>query len=126
MKKTQTLVLVMFVVIASFAVVSCSSMLANQKMRTAIEWRNQGDMDRYKASVQDAYQTDPANPYALNGMGTIAEQDGKFKEAVEFYKKAIANAGDSRVTLSNVKEDEGMLLKDVCADNLKNVQAKIK
>ncbi len=127
MKKTLALALVAYFSLFILVLAGCSSSdIANDKLRIAINWKKQGDMNEYKSLVKEAYQTDPNNPYVLNAMGTVAEEDGKYKEAAGFYEKAMASAGDARVAVSDVKGDQGMLLKDLAAQNLKNVQSKVK
>ncbi|HEY3277017.1 MAG TPA: hypothetical protein VGJ94_10380 [Syntrophorhabdaceae bacterium] len=125
MRKTVCFILLLCVLLVGL--VACSSReVANDKMRIAIGWREQGDMFRYRTLVNEAYQADPNNPFALNDMGTIAESRGNYQEAEGFYQKAIQNAGNRRVSKSDVKRDEGRMLKDVAAENLRNVQAKMK
>ena len=73
-----------------------------------------------------AYQANPNNPFALNDMGVIAQSEGRYKDAEGFYKRAMENAGDKRVKLSDVKGDEGRMLKDVVAENMRSLQGKMK
>lgn len=125
MKKTLALALVVCAFL--FLLAGCASQeIANDKMRIAVDWKKQGDMTMYRNLVNEAYQADPNNPFALNDMGTIAESEGRYKDAEGFYNKALANAGDKRVSVSDVKADQGMLLKDLVAQNLKNIQGKMK
>ena len=124
MKKTLALIMVAYAFL--FLVVGCASEIANERMRMAVEWRQKGDMEEYKYLVTDAYEADKNNPFALNDMGTIAESEGRYRTAERYYKRALENVGNEKVALSDVKADEGKFLKDVIAENLKNLQVKIK
>jgi tetratricopeptide (TPR) repeat protein len=49
-----------------------------------------GYMDKAKVAFEKALQINPNNPYALNELAILNREDGKFEQAENLYKQALA------------------------------------
>jgi len=83
---------------------------------------NQNDWKTARQAFLDAYALDPADAFALNNRGFVAEMDGDLESAEFFYQKA-QRAGDSNtpVGLATQHLAEGRSLLSVAASSDNNV-----
>jgi Tfp pilus assembly protein PilF len=95
-------------------------------VRKSVEAYNNGDYAKFREGIMEAYNKDPNDPFVLNNMGGIYEEEGNKAMALEMYKKAIENADDKGsgghredriVDYSNNKDEEGKNIKEISTKN---------
>ncbi len=75
--------------------------------REGVEAIEKHDYNKAAGFFYKAYLYDPADPFTLNNLGFIAEEQGQLDRAVRFYKLAMEQGCDAAIDLSNVKHLEG-------------------
>jgi Tfp pilus assembly protein PilF len=123
---TRTLVLLTVSFVLLFTVAGCSNRyLADRQVKAALQLRYRGDTVQSKQVLLEALDRDPYNVGALNAMGMVCESEGNYKEAEIYYQEVYQRSSQRNVVTSGSNEDRGKLLKDVTAEKLKDVRAKI-
>lgn len=93
----------------------------------AVKARNAGDLERTAAMLRQAIEVKPV-PEMLNNLGSIYEDLGRYADAVEMYKKVVANPradgvlkrlDATRIELLANKLDQGWVAIDSKAKDLK-------
>jgi tetratricopeptide (TPR) repeat protein len=61
-------------------------------LNEGFDFLNQGKYDMAAVKFQKVLQTDMNNPFALNNLAAIQEQQGHYREAMAFLKQGLTNA----------------------------------
>jgi len=74
-------------------------------------YRGLHDFPRARQSYQQALSINPANPTAVTGLGLMAQKDGKFPEAIQWYSRAMRAQPNAVVCLllARAQEQNGQL-----------------
>ncbi|MDD5168329.1 MAG: hypothetical protein PHN75_05890 [Syntrophales bacterium] len=103
-------------------VIGCTTAdMSNLKTRQAVNALKRGDVEQYKILLREAYTANPNNPYVISNLAAEYEMGKNIPEAKAQYRECIAKAGDAKIAIGGLPGMEGMLLKDVCADNLRRL-----
>ncbi|HEX3891106.1 MAG TPA: tetratricopeptide repeat protein [Terracidiphilus sp.] len=74
--------------------------------REGVEAVNKRQYDKAEKLFYKAYLYDPTDPFTLNNLGFIAEQQGQLDRAHTFYALASEQSCSARIDLSNAKSLE--------------------
>jgi len=58
------------------------------------QYMKSGKTDAARAQLEEVLQADPHNPYALNNLAVISEQQGRLKEAMAYLLEAETHAAE--------------------------------
>jgi Flp pilus assembly protein TadD len=75
------------------------------------------DYNKAAGFFYKAYLYDPADPFTLNNLGYIAEEQGQMDQAIRFYKLATEQGCDAPIDVSNVKRFEGQPMQAAITGN---------
>ncbi len=127
----KTITVLCAVIVLSGLVAGCTTNMTGLRdlsvprnlLEQAVNNLNQGNVLQYKALVRQAAGEFPDDPFVLANMGAIAQMEGDPVQAEAYYERALERAYLERVTVSNKRDAEGRLLKDVLEENLKLARA---
>jgi Flp pilus assembly protein TadD len=87
---------------------------------------NRNDWRDARQYFQQSYALDPENAFSLNNLGYLAEKDGDFETAQEFYEKArTAQGANLPVGLATRRSAEGKPLLQVADDGDQKIETRI-
>jgi tetratricopeptide (TPR) repeat protein len=115
-------------VLVVFWVAGCATVPDSADNSRGVELLKNAQVEKAFAQFEKAYQENPENPFALNNMGYVQEMKYKnYAEAARLYQKAIekAEAGQTRITVSDNRNMNGKPLAQIARENLARVKAKL-
>ncbi len=68
----------------------------------------QGKVSEAKKVYEDILRQDPGHPLALNNLGAIMVKEGKYDQALGYFKQALGRAKGVKVLLNRVCDVEGV------------------
>jgi Flp pilus assembly protein TadD len=87
---------------------------------------NRNDWRDARQYFEQSYALDPGNAFSLNNLGYLAEKDGDFETAQEFYEKArTAEGAHLRVGVATRRSAEGKPLVSVADDGDRKIENRI-
>jgi Flp pilus assembly protein TadD len=90
---------------------------------SALNRNDWGDARQY---LKQSYALDPENAFSLNNLGYLAEKDGDFETAQEFYEKArTAEGANLPVGVATRRSAEGRPLLEVADDGDRKIETRI-
>lgn len=78
-------------------------------MNHANTLRKLGRPNEARQEYKHALVLEPSNVRALNGLGTLMMEEGRFQEAQDLFLDALAQDGDDLMTRNNLKRVQNIL-----------------
>jgi len=92
--------------------------------REGVEAVKKGEYQKAEALFYKAYLYDPADPFTLNNLGFVSEQQGQLDRAHKFYELATEQSCSAQIDLSSAKELEKKPMR-AALDNLQDLPMRI-
>jgi Flp pilus assembly protein TadD len=109
----------------AFASLQVPELQSNKANVQAISLLGQGRIAEAEAVLKQALAGDPHNPFTLNNMGYVMEQEGDLQSALRYYSSAASlHSGDTVLVAPNPKW-RGRAISEVADDNARAVNKEI-
>lgn len=72
-----------------------------------------------------ALQHDAANPYTLLNIGVVAEREGNFPQAIQYYQKVISTGTDATAIEASDPGKKGMPLLQIARENIERLRQRM-
>jgi general secretion pathway protein D len=79
-----------------------------------------------KEYFEEALEHDAENPYTLLNVGVVAEREGDFKRAVDYYQKVIFTNTEATAIEASDPEKKGLPLVDIARENIERLKPRMK
>lgn len=78
-----------------------------------------------KEFFEEALEHDAENPYTLLNVGVVAEREGEFQRAIQYYQKVITTNTQATAIEASDPEKKGMTLVDIARENIDRLKQRM-
>jgi Flp pilus assembly protein TadD len=105
----------------AYASLQVPELKSNKDNVRAISLLGQGRVAEAEAVLQKALAQDPQNPFTLNNLGFVMENEGDLQGALRYYGAAAANGSDEKILVTPNPKWRGRDIREVAAENARLV-----
>lgn len=79
-----------------------------------------------KQYFEEALKHDAQNPYTLLNIGVVAEREGEYKKAVQFYQRVISTGTEATAIEASDPGKKGLSLIEIARENIDRLHQRVK
>lgn len=109
----------------AFAALQVPELQSNKANVQAISLLEKGRIAEAEAVLKQALAGDPHNPFTLNNMGYVMEQEGDLQSALRYYSSAASLHSEDKILVAPNPKWRGKTISEVAGENARAVNQTI-